>query len=82
MEEEKGCEAESTGGEGSPRVRRDIYIGRSVFLRSAGIINIHNPELETSVERAARRPHVASRTVRRGNDEKKGRGIKKRKKKY
>ena len=31
------------------------------FLRAAAIINIHNPELETSVERAARRPHAVTK---------------------
>lgn len=31
----------------------------SVPSTAGGIINIHNPELETSVERAARRPHAA-----------------------
>ncbi|KAK1126901.1 hypothetical protein K0M31_004522 [Melipona bicolor] len=51
---------ESAGGKGS-KGRRDIYIGGSGFLRAAAIINIHNPELETSVERAARRPHAVTK---------------------
>lgn len=38
---------ESAGGKGS-KGRRDIYIEESAFLRAASIINIHNPELETS----------------------------------
>ncbi|KOX77993.1 hypothetical protein WN51_05881 [Melipona quadrifasciata] len=51
---------ESAGGKGS-KGRRDIYIGGLGFLRAAAIINIHNPELETSVERAARRPHAVTK---------------------
>ncbi|KAG7189326.1 hypothetical protein KM043_016980 [Ampulex compressa] len=47
------------GGEDS-KGRRDIYIGLAFSSSVAGgIINIHNPELGTSVERAARRPHAA-----------------------